>query len=219
MRAVNGNVVAGMLLLLALLVAGGWTLLSFVPRAQEIGQREFRLRSETMENRRARQEINRTGIEGADAELARLRREEAWLRERIPDLSEEGVDPAALQLRERIATFARRFRVETPQIDPLAAVERGSVRVDGYRVTAWGDYHQVGAFIAELEGSAGRLVQIEDVSLVSVPDSLLASHPSPGVPEPMPPGAPQEAAVMTFSLRWFSRPAVREPTGGGAGTL
>jgi Tfp pilus assembly protein PilO len=132
------------------------------------------------------------------------------LRVRVPAAGEGMSSESVLRL---LRDVGEREGVEVRDYDAVPAVVEGAFEAEGARFCAVGSYDAIGAWIARAVGGS-RLVQVREIALDPVPDTLVARAAAPPAPGEAPPsacavGERPMAVVAAVSFRWYRRaPAV-----------
>lgn len=212
--------VKALLLGASTLILGGWTMLVYRPRAEDLAAAEAELLAEEASLRDARAAALRHGVDGLQAEIERLRAEAARREARTPTLEAESPEQAALRVREHLGQIARRLGVDAPRIQAISSGSHAGFRVDGFQVEASGGYHELGILLTET-ARMDRLVEVSEARLEAVPDSLLsrlpARGPAPAARSAAVAGRPLDAR-LSFTLRWYSLAPAADSTSSPEGT-
>ena len=139
----------------------------FDPRNMELDTLEERVETLTARNDRAKLELARGDPERLRREALTVRQNLDMMRQLVPTSNEV---PALL---EQVSTAARRVGLDVGAVEPVPVIPGDQFDTYRYRISVRGDYHALGAFLANV-GSLTRIVAPVNVQLL--PDKPVATN-------------------------------------------
>lgn len=147
-----------LLALCGLLAMGGYWYFYLDPRSQELAVVEEHVETLTSLNQRAKADLARGNPERLRAEAIEYRRNLELMRQLVPTSNEV---PALL---EQVSTAARRVGLDLATVEPEPVIPGDQFDTHRYRISVVGDYHAVGAFLANV-GALTRIIAPVNVQL------------------------------------------------------
>jgi type IV pilus assembly protein PilO len=143
---------------LGLAAAGAYWSYQFDPRSIELDEREEHVETLAARNERAKLELTRGDPARLRREAETVRQNLELMRQLVPTSNEV---PALL---EQVSTAARRVGLDIGGVEPEPVLEGEQFDTYRYKITLTGDYHALGAFLANV-GSLTRIMAPVNVQL------------------------------------------------------
>lgn len=140
-----------LLALCGVLAIGAYWYLYLDPKAQELVAVESHIETLTQQNERAKSELARGNPEQLRQEALEYRRNLDVMRQLVPTSNE------VPDLLEQVSTAARRVGLDLEGVEPEPVIGGDQFDTYRYRISLTGDYHAIGAFMANV-GSLTRIV-------------------------------------------------------------
>ncbi|HEX5581999.1 MAG TPA: type 4a pilus biogenesis protein PilO [Gemmatimonadaceae bacterium] len=163
-----------LLSLCGVLAVGAYWMYYLDPRSQELVAVEEHVETLTLQNERAKAELARNDPDKLRRDALEYRRNLDAMRQLVPTSNEV---PALL---EQVSTAARRVGLDLGGVEPEPVIPGDQFDTYRYRISLEGDYHAVGAFLANV-GSLTRIVAPVNVQLKP---STSGAALKPGEPVP-----------------------------------
>jgi Tfp pilus assembly protein PilO len=161
------------------------------PRATELVAVEEHVESLVQQNDRAKAELARGDPEKLRQDALEYRRNLDAMRQLVPTSNEV---PALL---EQVSTAARRVGLDLGGVEPEPVIPGDQFDTYRYRITLEGDYHAVGAFLANV-GSLTRIIAPVNVQLKPADDREVRA---PGSVAPARQPLQTEFQIQTYVAR------------------
>lgn len=175
-----------LLALCGVLAVGAYWYFYLEPRSTELTVVEEHVEQLTQLNERAKLELTRGDPEKLRREALEYRRNLDAMRQLVPTSNEV---PALL---EQVSTAARRVGLDIGGVEPEPVIPGDQFDTYRYRITLEGDYHAVGAFLANV-GSLTRIIAPVNVQLKPMP-----------VTDPKAPAAsPRQSLATQFQIQTY----------------
>ena len=187
-----------LLALCGVLAVGAYWMYYLDPRAQELVVVEEHVETLTLQNERAKAELARNDPEKLRRDAMEYRRNLDAMRQLVPTSNEV---PALL---EQVSTAARRVGLDLGGVEPEPVIPGDQFDTYRYRISLEGDFHAVGAFLANV-GSLTRIVAPVNVQLKP---SARGPALKPGDPVPSRQALHTQFQIQTYVAR-TATPAAR----------
>lgn len=156
-----------LLVIVSVALMGLYYMYVYSPKADVLGQLAAHVDSLDANNQRAKAELAKGNAEQLRAEAASLRASLEIMRQLVPTHNEV---PSLL---EQVSTAARRVGLDIASVQPEPVIEGDMFDTYRYRVTVLGDYHAIGAFLANV-GSLTRIVAPVNMTLAPLTNQAAA---------------------------------------------
>lgn len=153
-----------LLALCGVLGIGAYWYLYLEPKGQELVAVESHIETLTLQNERAKSELARGNPEQLRQEALEYRRNLEVMRQLVPTSNE------VPDLLEQVSTAARRVGLDLEGVEPEPVIGGDMFDTYRYRISLTGDYHAVGAFMANV-GSLTRIIAPVNLQLKTAPPS------------------------------------------------
>lgn len=140
-----------LLALCGALAIGAYWYFYLDPKSQELAAVESHIEILSLQNERAKSELARGNPEQLRQEALEYRRNLEVMRQLVPTSNE------VPDLLEQVSTAARRVGLDLEGVEPEPVIGGDQFDTYRYRISLTGDYHAIGAFMANV-GSLTRIV-------------------------------------------------------------
>ena len=189
-----------LLALCGVLAVGSYWYFYLDPRSQELALVEEHVEALTLQNERAKAELARNDPEKLRQDALEYRRNLDAMRQLVPTSNEV---PALL---EQVSTAARRVGLDLGGVEPEPVIPGDQFDTYRYRIKLEGDYHAVGAFLANV-GSLTRIVAPVNVQLTPASGGPALR---PGEPVPA-----RQALATQFQIQTYVARTAKPAPGAG----
>lgn len=190
-----------LLALCGVLAIGAYWYFYLDPRAKELVAVESHIEALTQLNERAKSELARGNPEKLRQEALEYRRNLEVMRQLVPTSNE------VPDLLEQVSTAARRVGLDLEGVEPEPVIGGDQFDTYRYNITLTGDYHSVGAFLANV-GSLTRIIAPVNLQLKAA--APVAGQQPPKTRAGAPERQPLTTAfqIQTYVARTAPAPAV-----------
>ncbi|MHB1224407.1 MAG: type IV pilus inner membrane component PilO [Gemmatimonadaceae bacterium] len=165
-----------LLALCGVLAIGAYWYFYLDPRSQELATVESHIETLTQQNEIAKSELARGNPEQVRQEALEYRRNLDVMRRLVPTSNE------VPDLLEQVSTAARRVGLDLEGVEPEPVIGGDQFDTYRYNISLTGDYHAVGAFLANV-GSLTRIIAPVNLQLKTAPP-VAGQQPAKGRIDP-----------------------------------